>query len=447
MIESVSRWAVLGALFVSVAGGSARAGNWPQWRGPSGDSVSEETNLPLKWDEQTNVAWKCPLPGDGASTPAIWGKAIFVTSQQDDKLLLSRIDKTSGNIEWTRQVGTGTVKRMTLIPKSPAQRREQRFHKLHNMASPSPVTDGERVIVHFGNGDLAAYDFAGEKLWLRNLQKDHGTYTIWWGHANSPVLYQELVISVCMQDSLSDLGKDVTQSYVVAHDKKSGEVKWKVLRMTDASAEECDSYTTPIFIKDNNGVEMVVVGGDQIDAYEPATGKKLWFLPGMAKARTITGPTFAHGLVYATKGMRGDLLAVRPGERGRVSAPSAVVWKESTGTPDSSSPVVWKNLIFWITDNGIAHCHDARTGKRNWSERLQGDFKASPLAAEGRIYFLNLSGRCSVVAAREQFEKLADNQLAEETVASPAVSDERIYLRGRKALYCLGGPEPRKQNP
>jgi outer membrane protein assembly factor BamB len=418
---------------------TAWAGNWPQWRGPAGDGVSEETNLPLRWSEQSNVVWKCPLPGDGASTPAIWGNAVFVTAQEGEGLTLSRINKSSGQVEWTRQVGSGTPSRGPLVGKSGAARREQKFHRLHNMASPSPVTDGELIVVHFGNGDLAVYDFAGQSLWSHNLQKEHGKYSIWWGHANSPVLYRDLVISVCMQDSLEDLEGEPAASYLVAYDKRTGAEKWKSLRKTQAHAEQCDAYTTPILVPGGDGPQLVVMGGNQIDAYDPATGRQLWFLPGLVGGRTITGSTFGSGLVYTTQGMRGPLLAVRPEGTGQLPA-GAVVWKQTQGTPDSSTPVVSRGLLFWIADNGITQCRDAATGAERWRERLPGDYKASPLAAEGRIYFLSLSGLCTVVAAGPRFEKLAENHIADETLASPAVSDGRIYLRGRKTLYCIGAP-------
>jgi outer membrane protein assembly factor BamB len=423
------------ALSLALAG-AAQAGNWPQWRGPAGNSVSDETHLPVSWSEQENVLWKCALPGSGASTPAIWGDAVFLTCQDQDKLLLLKIDKPTGTIAWTRQVGSGSPARRQGRGSPQQFRKEQRFHNLHNMASPSPVTDGELVVAHFGNGNLAAYDFAGKQLWHRNLQKDYGTYTIWWGHANSPVLYRDLVISVCMQDSLLDLQDQPAVSYVVAHDKRTGKETWKTMRMTPARAEQCDSYITPVFYQAADHVEMIVMGGDRIDAYDPATGKQLWYLPGLARGRVITGPTVADGMVYATAGFRGPLHAVRLGGRGKLSA-NAVVWKQASGTPDSSSPVVWHDLIFWITDNGIAHCHDARTGAAKWEMRLPGDYKASPLAADGKIYFLNLAGRCTVVAAEPAFRKPAENTIADGTIASPAVSDGKIYLRGKKALYCI----------
>jgi outer membrane protein assembly factor BamB len=429
----------ISALLVLLLVTTARAGNWPQWRGPTGDSVSGETGLPLKWDEKTHVIWKCPLPGEGASTPAVWDDAVFLTAQDGDRLLLLRIEKATGRLVWTQQVGNGVPARKPGKGPPGADRRQQKFHNLHNMASPSPVTDGERVVVHFGNGDLAAYDFAGKRLWLRNLQKDFGTYTIWWGHANSPVLFDDLVISVCMQDSLADLDGEPALSYLVAHDKRTGVEKWRTVRKTLAQAEQCDAYTTPVFRRGKDRLELVVMGGNQLDAYDPATGRQLWCLPGLNGGRLITGPTVAGNRIYTTQGMRGPLLAVRPERSGQLP-PGVLDWKEPKDTPDSSSPVVWHDLIFWITDRGLAQCHDARTGEVKWKERLPGDYKASPLAADGRIYFLNLAGLCTVVAAAPKFEKLAENQLSAETIASPAVSDGRLYLRGRKMLYCIGGP-------
>ncbi len=414
-----------------LAAASAQAADWPQWRGPDGTGVSMETNLPTQWGKDSSILWKCPLPDEGASTPAIWGDAIFLTAQQGEKLLLLKIRKGDGTVEWVREVGTGTMRRGS--PK----RTQHTFHNLHNMASPSPVTDGERVIVHFGNGDLAAYDFAGKQLWLRNLQKEHGPYSIWWGHANSPVLWKDLVISVCMQDSLADLQEKPATSYLVAHDKRTGEQKWKTFRMTGVRAEDCDAYTTPIFHAIPGGTEMIVMGANQIDAYDPATGKQRWFLPGLKGSRTITGPTLGDGLVYAVEGKRGSVFAVKLGGTGKLGT-DAIAWRQGQSTPDSPCPVLWKDLLFMVTDDGFATCRDAKTGELKWKERLAGSYKASPIAADGKIYFLNQAGTCTVVAASEKFERLAENSLGDATAASPALADGRIYLRGRKTLYCIG---------
>jgi outer membrane protein assembly factor BamB len=299
------------------------------------------------------------------------------------------------------------------------------------------VTDGQLVVVHFGNGDLAAYDFDGKQLWHRNLQHDYGDYTIWWGHANSPVLCGEVVISVCMQDSCADLPGKPSPSYVVAHDKRTGHERWKTMRMTEASHESCDSYTTPIRWRNGDRLELVVLGGQVLDAYEPDSGRRLWYLPDLLGSRTITGPVAAEKTIYATQGMRQPLVAARPGGEGK-RPPEDIVWKSDRNTPDSTTPVVWDHFLFLVTNDGMARCLDATTGRPQWKERLKGGYRASPLAADGRVYFLNTEGVTTVVAASPHFERLAENRLDEETLASPIASDGRIYIRGRKTLYCLG---------
>jgi outer membrane protein assembly factor BamB len=336
---------------------------------------------------------------------------------------------------WTRDVGAAETVREA------EKRSVQKFHRLHNGASPSPVTDGETVFIHFGNGDLAAFDFAGNQLWKRNLQDDYGPYSIWWGHANSPVVFGDTVISVCMQDSLEGATTEAAAkkalSYIVAHDKRTGEVRWYTPRPTAAEAEQFDSYTTPVFHPTADGPEMIVMGGNQLDAYDPATGKQRWHLGGLVGGRTITGPVVAGDKVYATRGQKGELVGVRLGGAGQLSE-SAVVFRHGEATPDSCSPVVWDGRVYTISDQGIAQCLDAATGTPLWKERLPGDYKGSPLAAEGRVYFSNTAGLTTVVAADvPEFKKLTENQLDDELLASPAVSNGKLYLRGKTKLYCL----------
>jgi outer membrane protein assembly factor BamB len=431
------RWPICLLAIVAVQSNLAarRAGaeNWPQWRGPRGNSTSLETGLPVAWNADAKIVWKTALPEWGTSTPAIWDNAVFVTTQRDEELLVLKLDRRTGDVQWTRQVGRAATAR------GGPTRQKQVFHRLHNLASPSPVTDGRLVVVHFGNGELAAYDFTGKLGWRRNLQEDHGAYTIWWGHANSPVLYRELVISVCMQDSLADVAAVGAPSYLLAHDLDSGRLRWKTDRMTGAPAEQADAYTTPILVETGSRTELVVMGANRLDAYDPQTGKQLWYLSGLDGGRTVTGPTASGGMIYLTRGMRGALLAVRvdaaaSGQR----AADDIVWRVTQGTPDTPCPVVWNELLFTITDDGIARAIDAPSGKVHWTQRLKGDYKASPLAAEGRIYYLNTSGLCTVVSASPQFEKLAENQLPDTTLASPAASGGHLFIRGQSALYCLG---------
>ncbi|MBI1900140.1 MAG: PQQ-binding-like beta-propeller repeat protein [Planctomycetia bacterium] len=416
---------------------SARAENWPQWRGPDANGYSREQGVPLFFKDGTAMAWKTELPGAGTSTPCIWGDAVFVTAQQEGRLLVLRLSKKDGQIVWQREVGQAEVPRKVDGPaKSP--RGAQKFHDLHNAASPSPVTDGEVVVVHFGDGTLAAFDYDGQQLWRRNLQEEQGKYTIWWGHANNPVLVGDLVISVCMQDSLSDLQDAPVQSYLVAHHRISGKQKWLTPRMTKADAEECDSYTTPVLSRHSGKAELIVMGGNQLDAYDAATGKQTWFLPGVRGGRTVTGPAISGDFVYATQGMRGPTFGVKldPNLSGELN-PRNIAWKHSDGTPDSSCPVVWDRWLYFVSDNGVARCLDAETGHQKWSMRLQGDYKASPIAAEGRIYFLNKSGLCTVISATSRYQKLAENEIDDTTIASPAISDGKLFIRGAKYLWAF----------
>jgi len=408
------------------------AENWPQWRGPFGTGVSHERNVPLAWSERRGIAWKRPIPPWGDSTPAIWGRSVFVTSQVMDKqLVLIHLDAADGRVIWTRQAGSDTT------PRGAPERRHQIFHRRHNLATPSPVTDGRVVVVHFGNGDLATYDYDGQCIWKRNLQKEYGKYTIWYGHANSPVLFGDLVISVCMQDSLSDLQDEHAASYVVAHDLATGKTRWKTARMTDAVAEQCDAYTTPILTAVAGQPMLVVMGANQLDAYDPRTGKQLWYLPGLVGGRTVTNPTVDNNLLFATRGLRGALFAVPIGRPGKGTLRD-ILWSHDQGTPDSCGLVVSDSLLFAISDDGIVRCFDTRTGKRHWKKRLVGKYKASPVAVNGRILFLNSEGTCTVISASPRFDKLAENHLEAETIASPAIANGHLFIRGRKQLYCIG---------
>lgn len=418
--------------------GAARAENWPEWRGPSGNGHAAGA-LPTEWSETKNLVWKTALPKWGVSTPAVWGDAIFLTSQSEEGVLSAlRLNAADGKIVWSREVGHADTKREA------EKRSVQKFHKLHNNASPSPITDGKTVVVHFGNGDLIALNFAGEVLWKRNLQDDYGPYSIWWGHANSPVLFGDLIISVCMQDTLEGAasfnGKPAA-NYVVAHELSTGKLRWFTERKTIAQAEQCDSYTTPVFHKTSGAaaeIEMIIMGGNQLDAYEPTTGKLRWQIGGLSGGRLITGPVVAGDHVYATRGQKGELLCVKLEEAARKGPADPITWRHKESTPDTCCPVVVDGRLYTIADSGIAQCLDAVSGKELWKERLPGDYKASPIVAGGKIYFLNKAGLCTVVAAGETFTKVAENQLDDETLASPAAADGRLFIRGRDHLYCLG---------
>lgn len=409
------------------------ANTWPAWRGPLGDGLSEAKNLPTHWNATENIAWKTPLDGWGDSTPAIVGDHVFLTLQNEaNQLRLLRFNATTGQVERNILVDTAET------PREAPRRSSQKFHNLHNMASPSPVVHGDYVVVHFGNGTLATYTLEGKEVWRHNLQSEYGDYTIWWGHANSPVIFDGMVISVCMQDSLADLREKPVESYVVAHDLKTGKVRWFTKRMPEGSAEELDAYTTPLLVQKNGQTQIVIMGGNALDAYDPQTGKQLWHLPKLVGGRTVTGPVLGAGTIFTTRGMRKPLLAVKLADFQGLVPEEAIEWSVEKTTPDTPSPVFADGMLFTVTDDGIANCYDAQTGKQLWRERLGGNFKASPVVADGKIYFLNLDGKCTVAAVKPEFEELAVNEIGDTTIASPAIANGKLFIRGKNALFCIG---------
>jgi len=413
------------SLFLGLADSGSSDAIWPQWRGPNGNSVAPGKGLPTHWSQSENIVWKAILPGWGNSTPAIWKDVVFVTTQDEDRLLLLQLDRNSGKILWQQEVGKGTPRRKGPIGNG-------RFHDEQNMATPSPVTDGRRVWVHFGNGDFACYDFSGAKKWSCNLSERFGPYTIWWGHANSPVLVGDLIISVCMQDPKGD-GK----SYVVAHDKETGKEMWFSRRVTGATEEPADSYTTPILFHHDGRSEVIVFGGNVLDAYEPSTGKRLWQCTAFKGNRVISGPTLAGDTVFAVQGMKGPLFAVKavgPED----TQDDRVRWKYPGATPDAASPLVVNGLVFLVNNSGVVFCLDAITGKELWKERLEGEFRASPLAAGGLVYFFNKDGKATIIEAARTLTLVGHSTLGEEVIASPAASSGNLFIRTKKHLYRIG---------
>jgi outer membrane protein assembly factor BamB len=433
-------------LVILVTAVSLHAEDWPNWRGPRQNGTSAESVVPLHWewtegDEDAdgtsrNVVWRTELPEFGNGTPIFWEEAIFLTAQNEDgKLLLMRLERESGELVWTREVGEGDIPRNDDVD----GRGRQKFHNEQNLASSSAVTDGQVVAVHFGNGDTAVYGFDGNRLWKRNMQEEHAPYSIWWGHANSPVLCEDLVILVSMQDSCEDLQATPVESYVAAYDKTTGALRWKTSRMTDADAEHCDSYTTPLLRYVGGRMELILMGGEVLDAYNPATGERLWFLENVNGNRVITGPAIVGDRIYLTHGMRGPTIGLQipANSSGELDWDDVLLWVAEGNTPDSPCPAVDDGLVYTVSDRGIAKCIDAETGEPYWEERLQGAHRSSPLVVADRVYFLNMEGNATVVKAGPEFELLAENKIDDRTLATPIASEGRLYIRGWKSLICI----------
>jgi len=418
----------LAMLLLAITLAPAAAENWPQWRGPRANGLSSETDLPETWSADNsgdgpNIAWRVKLPGWGASTPVIWGDDVFVTSQTNDanELLLFRIDRRAGKVLWDRPVGRGRLP----------------SHRLHNMASPSPVTDGKHVWVEFGTGDIACFDYAGDQVWHRNLVDDYGAYTIKWGMAGSLLLVDDVLVRPCMQQE---------RSYVVALDARSGKERWKVERKTNARGESKDSYSTPAVCEHDGKKVVVISGADVVTAHDPKNGKEIWRCGGV-QGRVVGTPVVTDGMILALSAFNRGMLAIKPGGSGDVTE-SHVLWQFGKGTPDVPTPVVYEGLIYSVNDNGIALCVDAKSGKEIYRERVGGKFWCSPVAGDGKIYSISESGDCLVIAAGREYKKLATNKLNEGgCLASPAISNGQIFLRTKDHLYCIGKREPKKRGP
>jgi outer membrane protein assembly factor BamB len=297
------------------------------------------------------------------------------------------------------------------------------LHEKHNLATPTPVTDGDRLFIWFGTGQLAALDMRGGVVWMKHLGQEHSPFDIGWGHGSSPVLYKDLLILLCDHQSASSL---------VALEARTGKLRWKADRGKARS-----SYSTPLVARGPDGDELVINSSERIDGYDPETGKLLWYADA-PRQTPIPSPVFSDGVIYMTRGYRNSpYLALRPGGRGDVSA-SHVLWRAPGGGSYVSSLVQYEGLLYLTNDVGVLTCAEATTGERVWQMRLDGVFFASPVAADGKVYFVSQTGETVVVKAGRVPEILARNDLGERLVASPAITGGRILLRSDARLFAIG---------
>ncbi len=399
---------------------AAFAGNWPQWRGPSGDGVSEEKNLPVRWNNEENVVWKLAMPSRSGSTPVIWGERIFLNVAEGDNLEAWALDRTTAKVLWKQPLAGGNYK----INKQ-------------NMSSPSPVTDGSTVWYLTGTGILKAFDFEGKELWSRDIQKDYGPFGLNWGYGSSPLLHKGSLYVPVLHGMKTD-----EPSYLLRIDAKSGKTLFKQDRPTTAERESPDSYVTPQLLRVNGKEEIVLNGGDCVTAHDAQTGKEIWRSWGLnpgndGNFRIIASSVVHDGVVYAPTRIR-PLLAIKGDGQGDITN-SHVLWKFDNG-PDVPSPVTDGKLLYLPNDKGIVWVVDAKTGEQVYGgKRIQAAiYSSSPVLADGKIYITNELGTTTVLKAGPAFEVLAENVLDEYTLSSPAISDGQIFLRTEKFLYCIG---------
>ncbi|MEP7270258.1 MAG: PQQ-binding-like beta-propeller repeat protein [Acidobacteriota bacterium] len=448
-------FAALGALVVffllvevskeSAAVVMARGGsNWPQWRGPDGQGVSVEKNLPFEWSDSKNVLWKTALPGRGFSSPIVWEKQIFVTAvvegeaaPQDhkppkhmtgdrefkhpewvgvDKLHAFKvlaIDRDSGKVQWEQTSYQGTV----------ADYR----HKRGNYAAPTPVTDGKLVFAYFGSEGIFSYDVKGKLIWKKPLG---WIGTMGMGVGTSPVLFENLVILQCDQEF------DGSLSFLIALDKKTGKEVWKVARPVQAS------WTTPVIARTPKRTELITSGNEFLISYDPATGKEFWRAAGL-KSHAIATPVVGHGLVILSSGYPAKaIVAVRLGGSGVVDGTDQIAWRYNKGTAYVPSPILYGDYLYLMSDAGILTCLDAKTGAVIYeggrvpvATKFYG---SSPVAFDDKILLTSDDGDTFVVRAGVKHEVLATNSLGEPVRSSIAIADGRLFIRSEQSLFCIG---------
>ena len=420
---------------------SAKGGNWPQWRGPEGQGVSTETGLPSEWSATKNIKWKTPITGRGHSSPIVWGKRIFLTSAIEGEVIpgakpgvthkmadgsdfvhpdavgadrkhtfkVVALDRDTGKILWERVAYEGAV--------------SDSRHKKASFASSTPATDGKYVFAFFGTEGLYAYDYNGKLIWKQNLGK-LGTASV--GYGVSPILYQNLVIMQC-----DDSGQN---SFIAAFDKKTGKEVWRVPRKVDLT------WSTPVLVRTAKRTELIASAAEAIIAYDPQTGKELWRHEGL-KSNAVNTPVVTGDLVVITSGYPAKIaLAIRAGGSGDITGTPQLVWKYNKGTAYVPSPILYGDYLYLMTGNGSLTGLEARTGKVVYEAARvpkPAAFMASPVAFEDKLLLTSEEGDTYVIKAGAKHEVIRTNSLGEPVYASPAIADEKLFIRGEKNLYCI----------
>ena len=383
-------------------------GNWPRWRGSEQNGHTSESSLPVKWSAD-DIAWKTKLPGNGQSSPIIWGDRIFLTAAlaQGAERLVFCVDRKSGEILWQQSAWKGEP---------------EKVHNMNGWASASCVTDGEVVIAFFGRGGIHAYSVDGKPLW----SKDLGRFESPWGVSACPILVDDMVVQNCDAD---------VDAYITALDKRTGKEIWRTKR------RDHRGWSTPIVIQAGERREIVVNGHEGTQAYDPATGSDLWFCKGF-NGRGEPTVTPAGELLCVVNGLSGDFYSVRPGGEGDVTATHMAWHTPRKGGRDCPSPIVVGNFIIVCDMAGIATCYDAVDGHIYWKERLTGKFSGSPIAAKGLVYFVNETGKTIVIEPGPALKIVAESDLpagADEIFrASPTPCDGQLFIRSTSVLYCIG---------
>jgi outer membrane protein assembly factor BamB len=420
------------AVVASEAGIAAAAeNNWPQFRGPRGDSVAAaDADPPLVWSETNNLAWKVALPGRGRSSPVLLGDHIWLTTALEQGIRRTRIG--SDDMQTAEHV---TLKALCLNRARGTILWEVRLfdvdqpdpvHWLNSWATPTPVIEPGRLYCDFGTFGTVCLDAeTGTVIWKQRLPLDHQV-----GPGSSPVLHQNRLILV--RD-----GRDA--QYVTALDTSTGQTVWRTSRppLKSSSNNLKKSFCSPLIFQSGSRLQMVVPGPQWVVSYDPLTGQEIWRARHGEGFSIGASAVFGHGLVFFSTGcFKAELCAIRADGEGDVTA-THFAWRSLRQIPVMPSPVLVGNEIYWVSDDGMACCADARTGTLHWQERIGGAHLASPLAAAGRLYCVSQSGKTTVLKAAKEFDRLAENTIEGTVVATPAIVGPTLFLRTDTYLYCI----------
>lgn len=412
-------WSRALALVAAVALGSmnstdAAAESWTEFRGPTGQGHSQAKRLPTEWSDTQNVVWKRVIPGSGWSSPVIEKGRLYLTDavpsaeSSSPSLQVLCLDTTTGEPIWNTEV---------FAPVAGAQKR---IHQKNTDASATPILRDNRVYVHFGHLGTACLDLAGKILWRNDSIK----YSPVHGNGGSPALVGDLMVFSC--DGSND-------PFVVALDCKTGEVRWKTPRT--GTPQKRFSFSTPLVINVQGEPQIISPGSGAVFAYSPKDGTELWRARYGEGYSVVPRPVFGHGMVFLSSGFdRPSTMAIKVDGRGDVTD-THIAWTNARSAPNTPSMLLDGKELYFVSDSGIATCADALTGTVHWSERLGGNFSASPILAGGRLYFQNEEGVGFVVQAGKTYQLLSRNDLKERTLASPSVDGDALYLRGEKNLF------------
>lgn len=387
--------------------------DWFRFRGPDGSGHCPDENIPVRWGAG-DIVWQTKLEGLGNSSVCVWKGQLFLTAaRQTDAGQIERrvlcLNRGDGNVVWQQVASVGSA---------------ESVHKMNSFASPTCVTDGQRVVAFFGRGGIHCYDMDGKRLWSHDLGEFPGP----WGTGASPIMIDDLVIQNC------DAGG---QSFFIAFNKETGETVWR----TDRGERPRGGWSTPFVIDTDQRRELILNGEHGVRGYDPADGRELWFCQGF-NGRGTPVPARGNGLLVVVSGKPGDIYAVRPGGQGDVTKTHMAWHTPRGGGRDLSSPIVVGHHAFVVNMMGIGTCYDATNGKELWRERLGGNYSASPIAVNGLIYIQNESGETLVIEPGDSLKIIARNDLGttdDEIFRSTLVpSNGQLLFRSNRAVYCVG---------